>query len=132
MGLLSTIFGSSSALKTAGDVIKNGVDMLDEKKFTEEELSKAMLEYTSTWLEIQKTIASENSIRSITRRIIAWMIIGLFLILIMASCIIYKFDNLWSSYILTIIETSKLGWLTTGVGVFYFGYYGVAKIYNNK
>ena len=102
--------------------------MLDNAFYTDQEKAADAGKIMETWLAIQKATAQENSVRSITRRIIAWLVMGMFLFLVLSACVIWKFDPAWAVYIRdTIIET-KLMYLAMIIGFFYFGSYGVQSI----
>ena len=132
MGWLSTILGAPKIVTTVADTVKSGVGMLDNAFYTKQEKAENAVKMQDVWLKIQQVIVAENSIRSVTRRILSWGIICLFLFLILAACAIWKFDPKWAEYIKdTIIET-KLTYLAMIVGFFYFGYWGVSNIIKAK
>jgi len=131
MGLMS-IFGSVKVVDTVADTVKSGIEMLDEAFYTDQEKAADAGKIMDTWLEIQKAIAQENSIRSITRRILAWAVMGLFLILVLAACIIWKFDPAWAEYIKNIIIETQLMYLAMIIGFFYFGSYGLSTLIKKR
>lgn len=124
MGLLSTLFGTPKIVDTVADTVKSGVGMLDNAFYTDQEKAADAGKMMDLWLEIQKTTASENSIRSITRRVIAWGIISAYLLLVLFAVIMWNFDVEYAKFVFSIIE-DKLGWLTIAVGGFYFGGYSI-------
>jgi hypothetical protein len=96
---------------------------VDALFFTDEEKSRASLEITMAAIEMVKVTQGETNVRSVTRRVLAWLIMGSFLFLLLFGAMIYKVDPAWSAYCL---ESAKaLIFLATPVGIFYFGYYGV-------
>lgn len=131
MGLLS-IFGSVKAVNTVADTVKAGVTMFDEAFYTNQEKAANAGKMVDAWLETQKITAQENSIRSITRRILAWSVMGLFLFLVLFACVIWKFDPAWALYIKHTIVETQLMYLAMIVGFFYFGYYGVTSIMKKR
>ena len=132
MGWFANLFSTPKIISTLADTVKAGTGMLDKAFFTDEERAEAASKIMDVLLKVQVSTAEENSIRSVTRRIMAWAIIGVFLILILAMCVIWPFNPAWAVYILSVIEGTQLSLLTMGVGIFYFGYYGVAQITRKK
>lgn len=134
MGWLGNLFSAkastekvlSIADKTTSGVI-NGIDKLF---FTDEEKSHASQKAIETYIELMKTTASENTIRSRTRRICAKMILGSFLFLILFGALIWKFDSGWSEYVLG--NAKALSPLALAVGVFYFGPYQIGQAFGKK
>lgn len=61
------------AIETASKGIYNGLDKL---KFTEEERADAYQKGFETVLQFHKAFAAENTVRSVTRRFLAWGIVG--------------------------------------------------------
>ncbi|GAI69805.1 unnamed protein product, partial [marine sediment metagenome] len=105
MGLLS-IFGSAKVVNTVADTVKTGVKMLDDAFYTEQERAVQAGKMVDAWIEMQKTIAKENSIQSITRRILAWGVMGSFLFLVLFACFVWRFNEEWAKFIkTTIVET---------------------------
>lgn len=123
MGFLD-IFGTTKAVETVADTVKSGVGMLDNAFFTDQERAVAAQKFTETWLSIQDKIASENSLSSITRRILAYMIMSTFLGLVVFACMIWKYDSAWSAYVLKVLAETQIGVLAVAVGATYFIYYG--------
>ena len=119
-----SVFGTTKMVDAAADTIKTGTSMLDNAFFTEQERSAAMQKFTETWLSIQDKIASENSLSSITRRILAYMIMSTFLGLVVFACMIWKYDSAWSAYVLKVLAETQIGVLAVAVGATYFIYYG--------
>ena len=132
MSWIKALMGTPKIVSTVADTVKSGVSMLDNAFFTDQEKSAASIKFTELWLAIQKATANENSIKSVTRRILAWGIMGTFLFLILSACAIYKFDPAWAIFIKDSIKDTQLGWLVVAVGVFYFGYYAVSNMRKNE
>lgn len=119
-------FGTTKVIDTVADTVKSGVGMIDNAFFTDQEKAKAGLDYANAWLQIQLALAQENSLSSITRRMLAWTIMGVFLFLVLFACIVWKYDPEWSKYILQVLENTTIGWLVVAVGATYFvGYFGL-------
>ncbi|MDO9464685.1 MAG: hypothetical protein Q7J67_05250, partial [bacterium] len=105
----------------------SGVSMLDNAFYTDQEKAADAGKIMDTWLKIQETTASENSIRSITRRILAWLVMGSFIFMTLSACVIWKFSSEWAGYVKTMLIDSQLGYLAMIVGFFYFGAYEVGR-----
>lgn len=104
----------------ASKVLDAGIKGLDALVFTDEERAELNRKLGENWVELQKALASESTVRSVTRRIIAFSVIFPFVGLILLAVAVYKLDPEFSRFIITIAE-SKFGWLVVGVGGFYFG-----------
>ncbi|MBW2645076.1 MAG: hypothetical protein JRE23_02655 [Deltaproteobacteria bacterium] len=128
MGFLTGILGTPKVVDTVADTVKSGMGMLDNAFYTDQEKAKDAGKVMETWLAIQKATANENSVRSITRRILAWIIMGTFVLLVVAACIVWKFDPGWAAYIKDTIVDTKLAYLALIVGFFYFGSYGLGTL----
>ena len=80
---LSYLFGGSSkessGVSNAMEVAKGVGNFIDEQNFTEEERSIANAKSLDTVLEGVKLTRDENSVRSVTRRVLAWTIMGSYL-----------------------------------------------------
>jgi hypothetical protein len=127
MGLLSTLFGTPKIVDTVADTVKSGVGMLDNAFYTDQEKAADAGKMMDLWLEIQKTTASEYSIRSITRRVLAWIIMGAYVLIVLAACALWKLDAAWAQYILNLLTETNLSYLALIVGFFYFGSYAIGQ-----
>lgn len=129
MGIWGWITGAQQVDK-AMDIAKEAssgiIAGIDAAWFTPEEKSRAALEITQASIEMVKLTQGESTVRSITRRVLAWMIMGTFLLLLVFGTLIYKFDPAWSAYCLA--SAKALTFLATPVGIFYFGYYGIKQL----
>lgn len=126
VSFIRNLFGGSNtaekALDIAGAAIKGVGSWIDEKELTEEERVKFTIEAARAHLELIKATADENSIRSITRRWLAWGIAGT----VCASftvgvglAIAGRGDTV--AAIVALSEAYSLGWAFVSVIVFYFG-----------
>jgi len=132
MGWLSVLFGTPKVVGAVADTVKAGVGMLDNAFYTDQEKASNAIKFSDAWLQIQIATANENSIRSISRRLLAWAIMFVFLLLILAAAVLWGFDPKYSEFILKLISDTELGWLTVGVGIFYFGTFGVGTYLRKK
>ena len=128
MGFLTGLLGTPKVVDTVANTVKSGMGMLDSAFYTDQEKAANANKIMDNWLDIQKATASENSLRSVTRRILAWCIMGVFLFLILFACAVWKFDPAWAEYTKTTIVDSQVGYLAMIVGFFYFGSYGIGTL----
>lgn len=122
-GVFKGLFGGSAnaekIVNTAADGIYNGLDKL---VYTDEEKTDAYQKGVDTFLAFVKVAYDDNSFRSVTRRWLAWAIVGFNLLLAgtaSAFAIMGKIDIVNS--ILAIATSLQLGWAFVAVVVFYFG-----------
>ena len=107
------------------DGVKSGIDML---VLTPEEEIVYKQKGMELYLEHQKLNMDQNSERSKARREIAKAIVYYVLFMSTATCIIWRFDSEWATFIKDLMVEWKIGFAFVAVIVFYFGYYGAAKI----
>ena len=123
-GLVSTLFGGSGATTKATDFAQTAAkgigNWIDEQKFTDQESAEMRLKAGDMMLDMVKATHDENSVRSVTRRVLAWAIMGTFLLLILMSVILYRIDVEYAKFVFDVATKSDLGWLAAGVGGFYF------------
>ena len=112
----------SSGSKAAEQVLDGAMKGLDAIVYTDEEKSAARQKLMDNWLELQKALGEETTVRSVTRRILAVLIVVPFVVLILAAAVVYKFDLEYAKFLLALAE-SQFGWLVLGVAGFYFGPY---------
>ncbi len=111
----------------AGRAIAAGVDAMF---FTDEEKSRATQEAWNTWLDHQRMVLGESSIRSITRRKLAVGVIQTYMFLVVAAAVVWKIDAIWAVHIIECIKLISL--ITGAVVAFYFGPYMIGRELLNK
>lgn len=124
--MFSWLFGggdtATKAVEVAGSALSGIGTWIDEKDFTEEEKSKTLAKAAETHLKLVELTANENSIRSITRRYLAWGIVGFTLFwasVAMVFAILEK-EKIVNNMIL-VADAFYLGIAFSAVVVFYFG-----------
>ena len=126
-----------TASKTATEAAKNVVDGtiagIDKAFYTEEERAENFQKRLELfergyqiWLDAQKVLVNETTPRSITRRVLAILILGAFLVLILAAGGVYIFNPVWADWLIKC--SGYLKGLSLTVGVFYFGYYAISGV----
>jgi hypothetical protein len=117
MGVLSWLASSAKASDKVLDALVKGGDKLI---LSEEERLDYGKDAGKLWLKIQEATRDENSVRSVTRRLIALITISVFSKLCIGAAVMFHFDQEYARFLLEIAE-SKYGWLVIGIGGFYFG-----------
>lgn len=126
---IKSLFGSSGdtgkALETAADGLYNGIDKLI---YTDEEKADALAEVRPLFLKFAEKAYDQNSIRSITRRWLAFMVVGPTMTFFCLAALFYGFglfvedSTAWTNYSTFLFGLAKtlVPW-AGGVLVFYFG-----------
>ena len=127
MGFFTTLFSTQKVIdaipETAGKVVDGVISGVDKLFFTDEEKTEASQKAMDSIYSFIKTTMDESSIRSITRRVLAVMIVAAFLFLLIFGALVYFFDSAWAAHALSC--ASALSNLVLAVSVFYFGPYQV-------
>lgn len=124
MSWLTSLFKAPKVVDTGLDLAKRGADAIDAIWFTEEEKAQAKQDWwTKVMIPLEKALAPQGSIRSVTRRIIANDFCKVYLFLILASFVVYPIDPNWSAYALRLVKI--LTYPVSAIVVFFFGTYGV-------
>ena len=128
MGLLSTIAGalfggSETANKTidfVSDTTKGIGTWIDNRNFTEQEASEANQKLLDTILKAVEATRDENSTRSVTRRYLAWSIMGCYLLAFLLAISVGYFYPTFANHVLAAVDKFQIGHLALAVGSFYF------------
>lgn len=114
------LFGSSEStdkvVETAAKGIYNGLDALF---FTDEEKAEFRQKQAETVIKFAEIAYDENSIRSVTRRWLAFMVVGPAMLMIVVASILYPFQPEYSDFLFNVF--GKLIPWAGGVLMFYFG-----------
>ena len=114
----------------AGKTVDGVIAGVDKLFFTDEEKSEASQKTIDTYLEFMKLATDENSVRSMTRRVLAVMILGSFLVMLVAAAIMWRFDPQWAGFVLGCAKS--IDNLVLAIGIFYFGPYQLTKMFQAK
>jgi len=140
MGFWSKITGKDQVdkvIETGTKVVNSSLKGLDMIVYTKEEKAIAqqkVLELTTnSVIKMVELANNENSIRSITRRIIAILFVGIFDASFLVS-IGYGIHGDMNTVqrILDIVKAFSLPTLVMGISFFYFGYYGISQLIKKK
>jgi len=109
--------GQANVMKVASGVGGwiDGLKLTDQEK---QEFNGQMVQHYSDFMALT---VSENTERSRTRRDIALWIIKLEAFFLVFSLVLFKFDPAWAKYAYQVATDSPWGYLTLGVGAFFFG-----------
>jgi hypothetical protein len=126
MGLWNWITGASTSankvVDTACNVVDNAVAGVDKMFYTDEEKAKAKKEMIAQYLEYVQSTLKETSIRSVTRRVVALGVIGVWLFLILVSVAgFFLQETSMVQFILALLD--RMTFPVSSVIVFYFGPY---------
>jgi len=110
--------GSSATEK----VLDGAIAGIDKIFLTNEERLDARQKLVDGWIELQKSLGDESTTRSITRRILAILIIIPYITLVLLSAIFFKIDIEYSKFLLE-LGNGNFGLMALGVAAFYFGPY---------
>jgi hypothetical protein len=117
---ITGLFGSSDktgdVLSKAADGLYNGIDKL---VYTDEEKAEALSAARQLFLTFADKAYDQNSIRSVTRRWLAFIVVGPCITFYIASAVAYFFDQGAAAHLMQ-MATGLTPW-AGGVLVFYFG-----------
>lgn len=113
---LGTVIGKIFGMEK---VIDKGAEMIDEAYQTEQEKTEARQKWFETWMDLQRVIANESLPTAVARRVLAFMIMGVFLSLVLLGVALYKIDSVWSAMIFE-QAVGRLEVLAGAVGATYF------------
>jgi len=131
-GFTSTAKATENLTEIAKDGVKGGIDLLNNAFYTDQEKTKDGLQAASKLMdyhiEVSKIQASENSVRSITRRQLALIFTVPYMAAFVLCCALYKLDREWADYIKNTAAEFGLGKIVLSIVICYFGYYGIKSI----
>lgn len=116
--------GSNNVMKVAGGI----GGWIDGQKFTEQEQAEHSAKMVEHFDSFMKSTVAENTQRSRTRRDLAIWIIRTEIGLLVASVIAFKLDKPLAEYMYQVATDSPMGYLTLGVGAFFFGAHIVRQV----
>ncbi len=133
MGWFSSVFGggdaASKAIDIAGSSIKGIGSWIDNSNYTDQEKAATLDNRVAAHLKLVELANKENSIRSVTRRYMAWAIVGFTLVWASIGMVLAIFgakDRV--SAMLEVAAAFQLGNAFVAVAAFYFG----VQFFRNK
>ena len=128
MGLLNWL---ASGPKAAEKVLDAGVRGIDALVFTEEEKAELHKKMGEDWIELQKIMGEETTVRAVTRRILAVLVVVPFVLLVLSAAVAYAFSPEYATFLLALAE-SQFGILVLTVAAFYFGPHMIGRMFGKK
>lgn len=125
MGLLDLFRSSDKIVEKTADGIYNGLDKL---VFTDEEKADAKQRAFQADLDFKKLMMQEGSPSAISRRILAWAISGVYMSLVVVSCIIWRFNQEWAKFIIE-NGVARIEFAFGAVISTYFIYHGLKQVF---
>jgi cytochrome b subunit of formate dehydrogenase len=116
MGIFSFL---KSNKKTVDKVVDGAISGIDKIFYTNEERAEARRKLAEGVQDFVETTLDENTARSKTRRVIAIMIMGVFLLLIVGAALAYPWSADYSNHLFSIAESMSTFALM--VAAFFFG-----------
>jgi len=101
--------------------VKEVAEFIDNRKFTDEERAKYVLEVAPHYAKFMDGTLKENSQRSKTRRHLAILVIRNWIAMLWAAVFAWLWKPEWSGFILTIALSTALITLVLGIGAFFWG-----------
>jgi hypothetical protein len=122
MSFFGKLLGSDKALDVVDKGLNGGMRILDAAFYTDQEKAENKAQMTKVWIELQQLIGKESSPTSISRRIIAWAVIGTSILTFCCGLILIGFDaNDRLNILIEWTQAMKMDWAFVGVIGFYFG-----------
>lgn len=132
MSWFTALFSAPKLVDTGANLLEKGAAGIDALFYTDEEKAKAGAETYTKWLEAQKILIAESSVKSITRRILAVMILAVYLLMMLFAAIIWKMDVKWAEWVLGLANSNTMSTLVLGVGGLYFMVHVATGVINAK
>ena len=124
MGLLKKLLGGG---KSADKIVEKGTELFDEAIFTKQEKAENKIKLLDFWLKWQEQTKGQN----LARRMIALMLVGLYVVLVLGTVIIHKFDPVWSTMIYNTLKDVLMQPFNIVIG-FYFANALIKEYKNGK
>ena len=126
MGWLKSLFGSrdtaNKVIDLTGDAIKGVGSWIDGKDFTAQEKAEQWSKAVDAHLKLIEATTNENSLRSVTRRWLAWAVTG-YMLFWGSIAMVYAIrgEKEAVASIISVMEALSLGYVFLAIMGFYFG-----------
>lgn len=117
MGFLSWFSGGGKQVDKVTDAVINGLDAVF---YTDEEKAGDAKKRAEIWYKFMELARNESSIKSVTRRVIAILVISHWLIFLNVALVSHLVGNEPGALFAFGLAKAML-WIVGGVGAFYFG-----------
>lgn len=111
----------------ASKVLDAGIKGLDALVFTDEEKATYIKSLGDQWLKLQEMLGEETSIRGVTRRILALLVLVPYVGLNLLAAGVYLWRADYASFLFN-VANGQFGWMALGVMAFYFGPYMIQRM----
>jgi len=131
MGWWGTLLGTEKAIERVGDVADSGMSLLDNAFYTDQEKAVHAGELFQGWLRMQEVVANQSSPTALSRRYIAWSVVGLVwlaAVLCFGLVLIGNGHETKVNEIVEVVKALQFGWGFVAVIVFYFGTHVLGKL----
>lgn len=118
--------------KAAEKVLDGTIAGIDKLVLTEEERLDARKDFIESWLKLQATLGEETTVRGVTRRLLALLVVGTYVFLSIGAVAVWKFDKAFADFIWEVANAGQYGYMTLAVVVFYFGPYVFERLFGKK
>lgn len=115
--------------KAAEKILDGTIKGIDALVLTNEEKEQYAQKAATAWLEAQKVLHDESSVRSVTRRFIALLVMVPYVLLILAAVSFVPWYPEYSQTLMAVAD-GKFGLLALAVVTFYFGPYMIGRAMN--
>jgi len=131
-GFIKDIFtNNKEVVETGTTLVKRAADGIDMMFYTDEEKEQARKAWwTDVFIPLEKALAPQGAIRSVSRRIIANDFCKVYLFMILANFVVWKVDPQWAAYGFELVKV--LTYPVSAIILFYFGSYGVGEYLKKK
>jgi hypothetical protein len=117
--------------RAAEKVLDAGISGIDKLVYTEEEKAEARGKMLDSWIKLQETLGEETTVRGVTRRILAVMFCGVYVLLTLVAAVVWPWMKDYANFLWE-IANGQYGWITMSVAVFYFGPYVFERMFAKK
>jgi len=128
MGLIASLFGGAKAAEKTVEFVEDAAKgigrWIDEQKLTDEERLQYLQKSADWYLRMVELTREENSARSVTRRVMAWAIVGTVLVTFSTLAVLVGGGWIPDERVQKIVVLADKWWIGeafTAAVVFYFG-----------
>lgn len=130
-GLFTTSRTADKTVDLVGDTVRGVGTWVDELNFTEEEKIKSNIKLLDFRLKALSQTQDESSIRSISRRFLAWSVTFTFLLLLLLSTVGEILGMVWAENVLNISKLLVNPFWTI-IAFYFVGHIGNSWIEKNN
>lgn len=125
MGWLTALFSSkeivSKGVDLVDDAIRSTGTWINDLSLTDEERVKYQIEVMGKYSRFLDKRLEESLPRTVSRRAMAWGIMGTFLVFFSLGAVSWFLDPAWANFLLKWFQVTGMDLLVMSVGAFYFG-----------